>query len=335
VFFEMARAERQRGDGEARAEGNGYEEWKLDLEPPRGMRHTASTMNELLPLDHLVMPTASLAAARERLTRLGFTVAPDGVHPFGTQNCCVYLADGTFMEPLAVGDPAQAASADAAGNVFVQRDRAYRRWQGEDGFSAVVFGTDDANADHRRYVGAGISAGKMLEFSRPFVDASGKADTASFRLAFAADAQMRDSFVFACQRLNAPQVDRSALQAHANGAAAIVEVIAVAATPAHATAFLAQAAGSQSTPRPGDGIVLSNARLTVLDPAEFSARFGMPAAIDLAGLRFAAVAFSAASVERAANVLAKNGIAHDMRAGKIVVAPASGQGAAFIFEEPA
>ena len=57
------------------------------------------------PLDHVVLPVADLGVARARLTALGFTVAPDGLHPFGTANCCVYLADGTFLEPLAVGDP--------------------------------------------------------------------------------------------------------------------------------------------------------------------------------------------------------------------------------------
>ena len=54
-------------------------------------------MSQPRALDHLVLPTTSLAVARDRLTTLGFTVAPDGVHPFGTVNCCIYLADGTFL----------------------------------------------------------------------------------------------------------------------------------------------------------------------------------------------------------------------------------------------
>jgi hypothetical protein len=47
------------------------------------------------PLDHLVLPTGSLEVARARLAALGFVVAPTGIHPFGTENCCVFLADGT------------------------------------------------------------------------------------------------------------------------------------------------------------------------------------------------------------------------------------------------
>ena len=53
-------------------------------------------------LDHLVLPVAELSAARNRLTQLGFTVAADAQHPFGTENACVSLADKTYLEPIAV-----------------------------------------------------------------------------------------------------------------------------------------------------------------------------------------------------------------------------------------
>lgn len=109
------------------------------------------------PLDHLVLPTGSLEVARARLTSLGFVVAPTGIHPFGTENCCVFLADGTYLEPLAIGSEQAAIEAAAAGNVFVARDRAYRESRGDEGFSAVVLGTGNADADHVRYVEAGLS----------------------------------------------------------------------------------------------------------------------------------------------------------------------------------
>jgi hypothetical protein len=53
-------------------------------------------------LDHLVLPVHALDEARARLTRLGFTVAPDARHPFGTENACVFFADNTYLEPLGV-----------------------------------------------------------------------------------------------------------------------------------------------------------------------------------------------------------------------------------------
>ncbi|TIU44722.1 MAG: VOC family protein, partial [Mesorhizobium sp.] len=71
--------------------------------------------------------------------------APTGIHPFGTENCCVFFTDGTYLEPLAIGNEQTADLAISEGNVFVARDRLYRQTLGEEGFSAVVFGT--ANAD--------------------------------------------------------------------------------------------------------------------------------------------------------------------------------------------
>ncbi len=184
-------------------------------------------MESALPraLDHLVLPTHDLKVARRRLEQLGFTVAPEAKHPFGTENACVYLADGTYLEPLAVYSGDKQNEAICAGNVFVARDWAYRYRRGEEGFSGVAFRTDDAEADHARMRANGVSAGDVLEFSRDFVAADGKKDKASFRLAFASDPRAPDFFLFTCQRLNAPMVDRSALQTHLNGVTRIKAVV--------------------------------------------------------------------------------------------------------------
>jgi hypothetical protein len=284
------------------------------------------------PLDHLVLPTANLDVARTRLTALGFTVAPRGVHPFGTENCCVYFADGTFIEPLAVGDAAAAEAAVAAGNVFVARDCAYREQNGHEGFSAVVFGTSDADADHRRYIGAGMSAGARLDFSRPFVDAAGKSDTVAFRLAFAAGNGAQDSFLFACERVNAPKVDRTALQTHDNGASAIVEIVAVSGDPLAQRRLLAVAADGASAA--SDELELPNAKLSVVTPQNYARRFGLTIGAPR-DLRFSAIVFAVASLEKLCTALAHSGTGYEIRGDRIVVAPAPGQGAAFIFEEQA
>lgn len=280
------------------------------------------------PLDHLVLPTISLDVARTRLNSLGFIVAPNGIHPFGTENCCVFLADGTYLEPLAVGDRQSAALAIAQGNVFVARDQIYRDNLGEDGFSAVVLGTGNADADHARFVHAGVSAGDILNFSRAFVDAAGKSDIASFKLAFASASGTADAFLFACQRVNAPKIDRTALQAHANGATGIVEVVAVSDNPANQARLISIATGAEGE----DTFDLPNATLTVLTPAEFETRLGVPAGAP-SKLRFAAVVFSVRNAGIAAKLLAANAIEHDIRGSDIVVQPAPGQGAAFIFRE--
>jgi hypothetical protein len=285
------------------------------------------------PLDHLVLPTASLDLARTRLTLLGFIVAPTGVHPFGTENCCVLFADGTYLESLAIGNAHAAANAIAEGNVFVARDRIYRDNQGQDGFSAIALRTGNAEADHRRYVETGLSAGDMLSFSRAFTDAAGKSDTASFKLAFASSGAT-GTFLFACERINAPEVDRTALQAHANGVTGILEILAVSDRPSEQRRSISIAARNPTTAEQGSSTTfrLPNTTLTLLDPAAFEMRFGI-AASPPSELRLAAIVFSVCSAAIVARQLAAGSIDYDMRDRDIVVRPAPGQGAAFIFRE--
>lgn len=285
------------------------------------------------PLDHLVLPVADLATARSRLTALGFSVSPDGIHPFGTANCCVYLADGTFLEPLAVADRDAAETAAAGGNVFVERDAAYRRRVGEDGFSALVVGTNDAEADHARFSAHGFSAGPMLEFSRPFVDAKGGQDTATFRLAFAADRHAPDVFFFSCQRLNTPAADRMALQRHANGATRVRKVLLSAEEPLVHAGILAEITGRARPVGGHDQIDLAttNAAIVVLTPAGLRRDFGIEAASNRS-LRLAGLVLGVADLSVTENLLRTDAIAFEQRNRSLIVRPASGQGTTFIFE---
>jgi hypothetical protein len=71
------------------------------------------------------LPVEDLDTARARHSALGFTVAADARHPFGTENACVFFADGTYLEPLALPS-VKSARKRREGNVFVARDQAYR-----------------------------------------------------------------------------------------------------------------------------------------------------------------------------------------------------------------
>lgn len=275
-------------------------------------------------VDHLVLPTASLDVARKRLSALGFTVAPDGVHPFGTANCCVYLADGTFLEALALRDGPDAAAAIAAGNVFVARDHVFRAMCGEEGFSAIVLTSEDADGDHEAFLAAGISGGDMLGFSRQARDAAGNTGTAAFRLAFAADTGTADAFLFTCQRVNVPAIDRSALERHDNGAVGIREVV----VDAHAGSFMrliGRATGSTGNPD-NRAVALANA---VVRPSGADD----PSPVGESGATLAAVAFAVGDIGRAKSAFDAGGIVYRSDGARLVVPPAAGQGAVFIFEE--
>lgn len=280
-------------------------------------------------LDHLVLPTRETGVARARLTAVGFTVAPDGVHPFGTENCCVYLADGAFLEPLAVADPAIAESAARGGNVFVARDRAFRAMRGQEGFSALVLATDDADEDHERLAAAGLSAGGMLTFSRPFSDASGKSGTATFKLAFGAAEHVMDGFFFTCELVGVPAVDRASLERHANGAVRVAEVTL---TGDEASALLDAIGGFADAPAAGR-VELAGCVVSALDRRAFEAAYGIERADDAPP--FAAITFGVPDLRKVETVLAAGGVASH-RAGKRLVVPAApGQGAIFAFEASA
>lgn len=275
-------------------------------------------------LDHIVLPTASLAVARARLASLGFTVAPEGVHPFGTSNVCVYFPGGTFIESLALRDGAAAAEAIEHGNVFVARDHVYRAMRGEDGFSAIVLASDDADRDHDAFAAADISGGDMLTFSRPAADPSGKVGTASFRLAFASDIETPDAFLFTCQRVNVPAIDRSSLERHANGATAMSEIIA----EPEGSSFirlLERAAGGTGHDTT-HSVELTNVRVRL-------ARRDDPAIVAECGHTLSAAVFAVADLSRTRAVFDAGDVAYEADGHRIVVPPAPGQGATFIFRE--
>jgi hypothetical protein len=285
-------------------------------------------------IDHLVLPTGSLEAARARLSRLGFQVAPVGIHPFGTSNACIYLADGTFLEPLARSDESHAKAAAADGNLFVVRDAAYRSQCGEDGFSAIAFGTEDAAADHAAFRHEGYSAGPMLEFSRDFVDASGRSDRASFLLAFAADPDAPDVFFFTCQRVATPNADRSGLERHPNGVQGLKTVVLAASEAERFERFIRATSRAAINRRSNNRICLSaaNAAIELVDDAELVRQFGATCG-QQRGLQARAIVFVVGNLRATRSWLESHDVDCEAKLRRLIVPPAPGQGAIFVFEE--
>jgi hypothetical protein len=287
------------------------------------------------PLDHLVLPTADLGIARNRLESLGFIVAPRGVHPFGTINECVYFSDGTFLEPLAIGHRETAESASLNGNAFTARDAAYRFRRGQEGFSAIVVGSDDAKADQARFAKAGLSGGDLLDFGRDFVTPGGEAARMNFRLAFAADLRSPDFFGFACQRINVPKADRSKLVAHENGAVSIRSVILTEPNPTDFQYLLQELLNEREVEAHSFGmdICASNLTISVLTHTGYEMMFGTRLHGKERGLRARAVVFGVKDIDVVNRRLDDAGIARRDMMGRTLVETAPGQGALFAFEE--
>ncbi|MBP2237928.1 catechol 2,3-dioxygenase-like lactoylglutathione lyase family enzyme [Sinorhizobium kostiense] len=285
------------------------------------------------PLDHLVLPVADLGRARRRLTDLGFTVAENARHPFGTENACVFFSDDTYLEPLGVASREECEAAALDGNVFVARDQAFRFRQGPEGLSAVVLATPDAAEDHIRFRAHGISGGDMLEFSRPMRLPDGREGLGSFRLAFAADLRSPDFFLFSCQRIRALPVDSATLHRHENGVLGIAEVILSEPNPTDFQYLLQECLDEREVSAHSFGmdIQAGNAKLNVLNPAGMAAFFGRSINSAERGLRGRAVVFRVGDLEATRALFAQNDIEFAEMGGRLIVPEAPGQGVIFAF----
>jgi hypothetical protein len=285
-------------------------------------------------VDHLVLPAASTEIARERYSRLGFTVAPDGVHPFGTENCCIYLPDGTFLEPLGVAQREICEEQAKKGNFFVARDQAYRFRRGQDGFSAIAVASGNAKKDLETYAGQGLAGGEMVSFSRKFVQPKGDAQKVSFRLACAADLRSPDFFLFSCEWRGAA-ADRSKLERHANGARSLRSVILSEPNPSDFQYTLQTVFDRREVNSDSFGIELAagNCEVAAYTPAGIMAWFGAKACAHARGLRGAGFVLGVPKLDKTREALAQGGVEFREMHGRLIVDAAPGQGCFIAFAE--
>ena len=288
-------------------------------------------------LDHLVLPVANIDVARARYNTLGFTVAPDGKHPFGTENCCVYLSDGTMLEPLGVAQRETCEEKARRGNTFVANDQNYRFRRGVEGFSHLVIQSDDAKADHKRYRSKGMSEGKMVRFSRPFKTPSGETSRMTVHLAFAADARSPDAHFFSCQDINAPKVDHNELQFHANGVVGLKEVILSEVNPTDFQYFMQTFLNQREMDADSFGMSFEagNGLVSVLSPEGMQAFYGMECERNERGMQFQAFVLNVQNLATTKAHLKQQGVDFSVRGPRLLVAPAKGQGTTIMFEETA
>lgn len=224
-------------------------------------------------LDHLVMVVKDLEAARTAFERLGFTTTPRAVHPFGTENFLVQM-QGNFLEVVAVADASiipdhtPQVFSFARGNAdFLKR---------REGMSSLVFQSQDARADRRDFLAAGLNAYENVDFSRKARLPDGSEVTVAFSLAFVTDPAMPETTFFTCQQHAPEHFWKPAYQVHANGAHHAAEAIMVAPEPAGHAGFFTGTHGAAAVRAEGDGLRVTTdlGAVSILTPATFRARFG-------------------------------------------------------------
>ncbi len=295
-------------------------------------------MTEITPsraLDHLVLPVTDIDVARRRYQQLGFTVAPDGQHPFGTENCCIFFKDGTFLEPLGVAQRETCEAKAQKGNTFVANDQKFRFRRSDEGFSHLVVKTDDAKVDHQLYKSHGMSGGKMVRFSRRFKGPNGSDDKVAFALAFAGDQRSPDSGFFSCEVVTQAKVDRGKLLDHENGVLGLKEVILSEVNPTDFQYFFQTYLNQREMDVGSFGMSFNAAgsKVTVLSPDGMSAFYGMDCRRRERGMLFEAFVLAVTDLRATVELLKSRQITYQDRTDRLIISPVAGQGTTLILEE--
>jgi catechol 2,3-dioxygenase-like lactoylglutathione lyase family enzyme len=221
-------------------------------------------------IDHLVLAVRDLDRAAALYERLGFTLTPRALHPWGTANRLVQFQGGNFLELLAVAEPDKIGDAAAGDFAFgaYNRDFLARR----EGFSMLVVDSADAAAEARRYAARGLPARPPFHFGRDARLPDGSTARVAFTLAFATDPALPEAPAFACQQ-HAPDLFwKPDYQRHANGATAVTEVVLRATDLAAPMAFMARVLDDEPM-RQGTGhatFETARGRVTLRLPASFA-----------------------------------------------------------------
>jgi len=236
-----------------------------------------SEAKNALAIDHFVFPVRSLETIKTHMERLGFTLAPQAQHPFGTTNICLFLKGDVYIEFLAVHDACIYQRAKEDGLPFIRDIDRWRQSKGDEGFAGLAFASNDAAADQSRFEAMGISAGKIGEFSRDFSLPDGTTDTASFRTAHTSLPAMAEIICFTCQRVKVPVVDRSLLESHENTVQGVKKIIIAAPQPLDLRNCLTKLFDCPPTLAIPDalGFTLPNVELLALSPPALLSAYGV------------------------------------------------------------
>lgn len=286
-------------------------------------------------IDHFVLVAGKLSQARAHYRRMGFTVAPDGVHPFGTRNANIYFRDGPMIETLSIDDEVDYAAAIQAGNSFVKNDAAFRAARGDSGFSHVVLTSSNADRDHEAFVERGVSGGNLVSFSRPFEQPDGRMETIAVKLAFATPAEAQFGFYFTCEDIIAPAVDRSLLLDHDNGALGAKQVISCTRDPASYVEFaigLFEVNDIQVRDRSVDCLA-PNGRASILTPELLMQDYGVHRSPAGGDLLHSGLVFDVTDLKKTKALFTEQQVHFQQHKGRLVTQLGPEPGAFLAFEQ--
>ncbi|MCP3389382.1 VOC family protein [Bradyrhizobium sp. CCGB12] len=281
-------------------------------------------------LDHLVICVRDLTQAALDWQKLGFTLTPTGVHPFGTSNRLAMFSNN-FLELLAVTDAAAVPPAAPGRFSFAAHNQDFVA-RGE-GMSMLALHSADAHADAAHFSANHMGAYAPFDFGRAATLPDGRVARVEFSLAFATDPAMPGIAFFTCQQRHPPELFwKPDYQHHPNGALRVIEVVMSAPEPARHRQFLEHLMEGTAELAPGRLTVgTTGDRVTVHGPAELSRR--LPELAGDASPRFCAARLVVADLGQAQRTLRASSVDFEMRGNVLLVPPAASHGLALEFVE--
>lgn len=280
-------------------------------------------------VDHIVLPVENLVEARARYEQLGFSVNADGIHPFGTANCCVFFDNDTYLEPLAIHDH-QIAKTMAVTNSFVALDQAYRKAMGNEGLSAIALQGLGVESDEENFRSKGFGGRNILSFKRKALHADGTEDVLSVTGAFCLHQDLASLGFFRINWLGDPQIISKIKKApkHENGALGIVGITLASSNPENWLTYLETATG-QAAEKGDAGRFLFTLPNGVLTVQHMSGNKNE----NHTDLRAISITLNCPSLSKMHDLLTRNNVNYAMVEDKIHIPSARGQGIAFQFSE--
>jgi Glyoxalase-like domain len=178
-------------------------------------------MKLLSGLDHVVILVRELDMAAVSWKRLGFTLAPHGIHSahMGTANFTM-MFDSDYIELIGI----------VTDTPYNARSRAWL--VDHEGLERIALSTHDASALASELRSVGVDAADPLDFGRDVSLADGRSVCAQFRVVRWPPSEVNPGLgVFACQHMTPQFVWLPELQTHPNTARRIARVDILAADP--------------------------------------------------------------------------------------------------------
>ncbi len=271
-------------------------------------------------LDHPVLATRDLAAARGACERLGFTVPPRGSHvEWGTGNLCVMFPND-YLELRGVIDPSRPT--------IGLEDHLERFGEG---LMGIAFGTRDVERSRRELARRGVPVGPVRRLARNFEHPEGWTQPA-FALCVPEPPAIEGLMhVVVLEHLTPELIRRPEFLIHPNGCTGVDEVCGIIPEAASVAARMAAlfGPGAVATTDAGVRITLpTRQRVELLLPGPYRKRFGANGEFtDATVPRLGAMTLRVEDLARTGDVLDGNGVrVTESDRGRLRLGPAEGLG---------